>query len=277
MKLYKILLLAAWATFFGACGTLQSGVGLNPFRHSVLRANLPDREPAPAYEVFQIESSRPRFEQRCVTEFRHAALNHCQRWLPRTENARDLPPPSCGAGRSDCRLALARTARTMIKQPQFTVAGRSFSQDCAGFVMASLAATGVNLDEMLPARIDGEGGVSRLHRMASQRGMLHRHKVPAIGDLVFFDNTHDRDGNGRADDPLTHMAIVERVDPDGTVTFVHHVSGGILRYKMNLFTPDTRRDPASGKVLNHNLRLGASGNERRLTGELFHDFATVLP
>jgi len=113
--------------------------------------------------------------------------------------------------------------------------------------------------------------------MARERGLLHTHKVPDVGDLVFFDDTHDRNGDGRADDPLTHVGIVERVDADGTVTFIHRVRRGVLRYRMNLFRPDERRDRKTGKVLNHHLRLGASADGRRLTGQLFHAFATVLP
>ncbi len=282
MKLMKIMLLAASAAFFGACGTFQSGLGMHSFRHPVLRAITPQRDPVPARALRLVEP-RQRFEQRCVTAFRHSVLNRCDLWLRQTDSPRVLPQLSCGAGRTDCRLALARQAWTLMKQPKqpsFSVSGRSYKRDCSGFVMASLAATGVDLDELLPPRLEEEGGVSLLYRMAKQRGMLHHHKVPDIGDLVFFDNTHDRNGNGRADDPLTHVGIVERVDPDGTVTFVHHVRGGILRYKMNRFKPEDRRDPATGKVLNHHLRLGASDasiNGRRLTGDLFNAFATVLP
>ncbi len=273
----RLLVIGLSAGMLSACST-SVGTGVGPaFRHPALRSAAASGQGAGSGTTrLALASPKPDLEQRCIRGFRHSGLNRCQRWLP----ARGTPLPAlrdgCTATAASCRLALADQARSLMRQPRWRIGERRFAQDCSGFVMAALAAAGVDLGGLLPERHPGEGGVSLLYRAAERRDRLHRHKVPRIGDLVFFDDTYDRDGDGRADDPLTHVGLVERVDADGTVTFVHHVRRGILRYKLNLFHPDQRRDPATRKVHNHHLRLGAAGGERRLTGELFHAFATII-
>jgi cell wall-associated NlpC family hydrolase len=268
----------------GACGIGPSVSATPGFRHTILRSVEPSSQADGSSVSLAAFAPTPVLTQRCQTGFRHQALNRCEQWLPAGQSplapasaAQLAPLPACKPTGADCRLALSATARKRLSQPLFLVGGHRFSKDCAGFVMAVLADAGLDLTASLPARERGEGGVSLLYRMARQRGLLHRHKVPQLGDLVFFDNTWDRNSNGRADDLLTHVGIVERVDPDGTVTLVHHVRRGVLRYKMNLFRPDERRDPATGKVLNHHLRLGVASDELRLTGQLYHAFASLLP
>jgi hypothetical protein len=273
----RFLIIALSAGSISACAT-TAGSGVGPaFRHPALRSAAADGATSSAGSArLALAAPVTDLEQRCIRGFRHPGLNRCQRWLPADGAALPAFDDGCSSEAPHCRLALADQARRLMRQPRWRIGGRRFSRDCSGFVMAALAAAGVDLEGLLPERHSGEGGVSLLYRAAERRGRLHHHKVPRIGDLVFFDDTYDRDGDGRADDPLTHVGLVERVDADGTVTFVHHVRRGILRYKLNLFHPEQRRDPTSRKVHNHHLRLGAAGGERRLTGELFHAFATII-
>ena len=49
------------------------------------------------------------------------------------------------------------------------------------------------------------------------------------GDLVFFDNTWDADGDGVDNDPFTHVGVVEKVESDGTIVFISRVSEAIKR------------------------------------------------
>ena len=70
---------------------------------------------------------------------------------------------------------------------------------------------------------------------------LHRGPVVQAGDLVFFDNTWDYNGDGRINDPLTHVGIVEAVETDGTIVFISRVAGAIERYRMNVTHPHVHR------------------------------------
>ena len=48
-------------------------------------------------------------------------------------------------------------------------------------------------------------------------------RPPRVGDLVFLDETYDRNGDGRINalDTLTHIGIVEEVKSGGTFIMLH--------------------------------------------------------
>ncbi len=267
------------ATFFALTGCAAPGqVGPDPgFRSALLRdvgggeSSVERGRERSGGASFSLPAPTRKLDSQCTVGFRHPVLNRCDFFEPRPTPVREgVRCSEPGA----CRQSLVDQARALRGRGSYRVGGQDFPRDCAGFTLAALTGAGLDLASLLPAGGREGGGVGLLHGMASQRGMLHRGRVPQIGDLVFFDNTWDRNRNGRADDPLTHVGIVERVDADGTITFLHRVARGELRYRMNLFRPDERRDPKTGKVLNHYLRVG--GGDQRLTGQLFRAFATVF-
>ena len=55
--------------------------------------------------------------------------------------------------------------------------------------------------------------------------------------------------NGRRDDKLTHVAIVESVNDSGTISIIHLGSRGISRIFMNLYEPDVYKD-GDGNIMN---------------------------
>ena len=147
------------------------------------------------------------------------------------------------------------TARRLLGQPSVRWPGQTLPDDCSGLVLGVYASVGVPLTGS--AR-PGDNGVTAVWRWTSARGRLFRTGRPNPGDLVFFHDTYDRDHDGKLDDGLTHIALVESVDADGTVSIIHRVSRGVMRYRMNLDRPTLRNEPATGRVLNDWLR-GSSG------------------
>lgn len=147
---------------------------------------------------------------------------------------------------------------------------RGFRDDCSGFVMASLDRAGLPL----------AGNTASFWELAREHGAVHRHKEPRVGDLAFFDDTYDRNGNGRLDDELSHIAVVIDVAKDGTVLMAHSgTSRGRTTLTMNLHHPDVRH-AEDGAVLNDYLRAKRSGDPkgtRYLAGELWRGFATLDP
>ncbi|MBL8994793.1 MAG: CHAP domain-containing protein [Spirochaetia bacterium] len=106
------------------------------------------------------------------------------------------------------------------------------------------------------------------------RSWKNADRAPKSGDLVFFNNTFDRNLNRKWDDPLTHVGLVESVDSNGTITFVHHVSGRVVRAHLNLKKPDLYAE--GGKVINDFLRKRPASDHnkgRYLTSRLFAGFA----
>jgi hypothetical protein len=98
----------------------------------------------------------------------------------------------------------------------------------------------------------------------------------APGDLVFWRDTYDRNRDGKADDGLTHVGMVEYV-VDGTVVFVHRGSRGVVRGAMTPDRPSERS--AGGYARNTPIRK----RDRRLAGvpalagELFAGYGRLDP
>jgi hypothetical protein len=146
---------------------------------------------------------------------------------------------------------VARSAQWYLANQQ--EAGR---RDCSGLVEEILERAGTT----------ARGSVSQFWLAAARNGRLVAEPRP--GDLVFFDETWDANGNGRVDDELTHIAVVVDVDCEDTVHMVHRAKGRVRALRLNLLEPT---DPKR----NDFLRARGYGPKRgpQLTGELFRIFA----
>ncbi|CUS37525.1 conserved exported hypothetical protein [Candidatus Nitrospira nitrosa] len=174
------------------------------------------------------------------------------------------------------QTALAKTAVRFVGQSRVQIGGRNYNPDCSGFVQGVYASQRVDLYSGL-GKLDGGNGVGRIYTHVMEHGRIHYGPTVHPGDLVFFHNTWDFNGDGLPNDPLTHIGVVETVEPDGTVLFVSSLSRGIQRYRMNLQNPDTHK-AADGRVLNDFLRRrhwGDSPGTYYLTGRLFAAFGTL--
>ena len=125
--------------------------------------------------------------------------------------------------------------------------------------------------------IEIAGSTENLWNQAQEEGRTHHRKRPEPGDLVFFDNTYDRNKNGRRDDPLTHVGVVIAVDRNDTVTVAHAgTSRGRTVLHLNLRDPDELR-AEDGTPRNDYLRSrtrGESDDAETLAGQLFRGFAS---
>src|SRR5258706_528179 len=80
-------------------------------------------------------------------------------------------------------------------------------------------------------------------------------RVPPLArDVVFFPHTYDFNRNQRIDDFLSHVAVVEKLDGDGTVHYVDYSGGRVRRGRLNINMPYRWRDPNTLKTLNSYLR-----------------------
>ncbi len=190
--------------------------------------------------------------------------------LPATPPTEAARPVVVAPGARD---AAVEAARRYVGAKVITVGKRRFGDDCTGLVRAVYATAGVDL------MADGaaeDNGVTAIWRYASRHGRLFDGGRPLPGDLVFFRETFDANRDGRLNDGLTHVGVVDDVEADGTVVVIHRVARGVVRYRMNLSHPEQAVDP-SGKRWNDWLRAEQAGAKPRLTGQLFAGFATLLP
>jgi len=185
-------------------------------------------------------------------------------------------PDCCRATQADSRQqAIVRTAANLVGATTIESQGRRLSYDCAGVTRAIYLAHGIDLYSEGAA--GGQtNGVGLIYNHVRKQGRLHRGPLVHPGDLVFFDNTWDFNGDGLVNDPLTHVGIVEQVEQDGTVVFISRVAGAIERYRMNVAHPHVHRT-AGGRLLNDYMRRKHwrdGAQTAYLTGELFAAFGT---
>lgn len=158
-------------------------------------------------------------------------------------------PPSSSSAREAAATAGnrqgARVARVALKylDAPGTWPGREDRDDCSGFVEAVYRKVGLDL----------EGSSADLLERGKELGLYHFQAVATPGDMVFFENTYDRNGNGKVDDGITHVGIVVGVAPDGTLSVVHRGGEGISSLRMNL---RHKGEPGTdaGVVWNDNIR-----------------------
>ena len=184
---------------------------------------------------------------------------------PESGSARDAEPP-VGLKARKRGGDVAKSSTAFLGASKLRHRGESFRYDCSGLVMAAHARAGLQL----------AGSSESMLTMAKEVGVFHRRKRPRVGDVAFFANTYDKNGNGRLDDLITHVAVVVEVDEDGTVHMVHKGGRGITRLILNLHQPSEHADGAS-KEINSYLRSRRSSDRRGtryLAGELWIGFAS---
>jgi hypothetical protein len=164
-------------------------------------------------------------------------------------------PPGTGSpavvGERQARILDA--AREMLATQVFVVDGYQYAYDCTGTILAIYAMAGINLVDLFP-RYTGNG-VTRLYSIADDRGLLYHTEYPQPGDLIFWDNTYDKNGDKRWNDSLTHVGLVLSVARDGTVEYLHHhYTDGVVIARMNLRDPSTHVT-GNGVVVNSPMRM----------------------
>lgn len=170
-----------------------------------------------------------------------------------------------------------RRARRFLGKRSIYIDGRRFRWDCVGILRAAFFR---EFDTVIYRGAPKTGsGVLRMWYFAKQRGGIHFRRIPERGDLIFFHQSYDANGNRKADDSFTHVAIVERVDKWGTITYIDRAVSGIARRRMNLYYPNLMRHPVTGKVINSHVRPRRRWDEKgakHLAGQLFAGFATLI-
>ena len=137
------------------------------------------------------------------------------------------------------------------------------------------SAAGIDLQSAV-ARYKGDG-VKRIYQLMDENGLLYYAWVPVPGDLIFWDNTYDKNGDGRENDYLTHIGVVVSVEDDGQISYIHYHTGrGIMIEQMNMFQPHVYADVVDGKTVVRNSYMRASDapdSRFQLAGELCRNFA----
>ncbi len=183
----------------------------------------------------------------------------------------DDPVPDDDAITAKARALIAQTAADSLGRGALIVEGERYRMDCSGVVRAIYAKAGFPLGFVHVER-ESAGDARVIYELVQRTGSLRR-AHPLAGDLAFFSDTYDQNGNGLADDSLSHVGIVEKIE-DGTVVIVHHIGTAIVRARMTLARPHERHDD-QGRALNHFLRAANAARTAKTTAELFVAFGSL--
>lgn len=190
--------------------------------------------------------------------------------------ARDEEPARADAGAGP-GARLAARARTFVgSRGPFHVSGERFNGDCSGLVAAVYAAEGLDLRGAMQraAPLERRGARAAWLAARARGGTFGAEATPAPGDLVFWHDTYDQNRNRKADDRLTHVGIVDRVE-GAAVHFIHRGGKGVARGVMTLARRHEATD-ADGRRLNSTLRARSHPVRRGgLAGELFAGFGRL--
>lgn len=183
--------------------------------------------------------------------------------------------PEAGA-LSERQILLVQAAREIVETQSTIVGETTFSYDCSGTILTVYAHAGIYLIDLF-GNYTGNG-VARLHGIAADYKVLHVRNLPEPGDVIFWDNTYDRNQDGSWNDPLTHAGLVMSVADDGTVEFLHHnYRRGIVTATMNLLKPDIYQNDEGGE-LNSPMRMASQRSANPdlwLSSHLFREFASM--
>ncbi len=158
-----------------------------------------------------------------------------------------------------------------------TINGFKYNGDCSGFIAFLFHAAGLNLLNLYG---QGDSGVSAIWDGLKINKLLLDHKNLQAGDIVFFDNTYDKNKNGLWDDEFSHIGVVESVDENQTITYLHYGSRGVARAKMNLSYPEIYSKNQSGTMVRYNDLIRNSSkkgvNPKYLSGALYRGAARII-
>jgi len=192
-----------------------------------------------------------------------------------TDSTNKIDTQSQAVSLSETQKLLVEEANRLIGVEKLFVKNRTFSMDCSGTVMAIYWYAGIDLAEAFPSY--SGSGTERIYKYLRDKNLLYRTEVPKPGDIIFWDNTYDKNRNGKPDDYLTHMGMVISVDNAGNIKYIHeNYRKGIILAKMNLYKPDVYTEIIDGEkiILNDPMRMkGSVKYSKWLSSQLYNNFA----
>ncbi len=179
---------------------------------------------------------------------------------------------------SDTQKKLVEGAEMLVGKTNIALGDKVFSSDCSGTIRAIYFYAGIDLVSQF-GRYTGNG-VTRIYKMLEEENLLYDTPFPAPGDLLFWDNTYDRNGDGKWNDMLTHIGMVTEARRDGAIRYVHFHYGAnsVIIENMNLLTPNIFKKAVGGKsvIVNAPMRIREKSTEyplsRGLTSHLYRIF-----
>ena len=180
------------------------------------------------------------------------------------------------------RKALVKYAKSFDKHKRVKK-NKKFLNDCSGFVRSVYDKFNIELYDTKRNKKNGKwlNGTNVIYNFVQENGEIFKNKLPVMGDIIFFDNTTDRNRDGKVNDKFTHIAIVINVKSNGTVYYIHKSNRGINIQKLNLKYPNK----VYIKVNNKKIKVNSYLRKRRkkdkkntpyLSSQMFRAYGSIF-
>ncbi len=154
---------------------------------------------------------------------------------------------------TEIQRMIVESGISLTETERLVVNGQEFPADCTGTVLAAYWGAGLNPVKYF--HLYSGNGVKRLNDMGEAYELNYFDALPSPGDVIIWDDTYDKDGDGKWGDPFTHAGIVVSVSENGQITYLHYnYVRGVVLEKMNLFKPDEYTNDA-GELVNSPMRM----------------------
>ena len=123
-----------------------------------------------------------------------------------------------------------------------------------------------------------------IYNYVNTNGKLSKEN-PKAGDIVFFDNTFDKDKDKEFNDKLTSIGLVVEVDKDNTIYFLYKTSKGVKLRMMNLKHPEQEniKNKNVTKTINSKMRWLTKKEKKveenkkyELSSQLLNSFGSIF-
>ena len=128
------------------------------------------------------------------------------------------------------------TRTTTAPQPKVAPNVNSMSSLALAYVSDVYRINGLNIEQKIG---NDRPTIGDVYQYAFKQKLVYQTTRPAIGDLVFFHNTFDRNRDGRWNDWHSLVGIVENVDDDETITVLIYTTK-IEKIALNLKYPELK-------------------------------------
>ena len=152
--------------------------------------------------------------------------------------------------------------------------GKKDGGDCSGFVsLVNKNINNVYFSETNLLKFYGEQGSKSqaIYNFYKKRNLISQ-TSPKLGDLVFFNNTTSQT-KGKNKQTITHLGIIDRIEDDGTIRFMHNTRGKNKSGFINLFQKNSHK--IGGKEVNSYIVACKGGDATCLTSNRFGGFGKV--
>ncbi len=169
----------------------------------------------------------------------------------------------------EIRKKIINLANQSIGLTSFIAESRSFLYDCSGFIFYIYYKAGIDLNSYIVDQTPF-GGVHQLYLIAKNYFSVSQISFN-FADIIIFDNTYDRNKNGKDDDLFTHVALIVDVKDDGTIVYIHKSNRGVQKGYMNILKGNLHS--INNEIINSYIK---DNGEKVLASQLFNIFGTFF-